>query len=135
VFAASAAEDAGPGTFSIWHWLIVGIIFGMYPAAAFYSARVRNIVLNVASLEGGHRFRSTLSGLRLVWIVVSNFVATVLSLGLLRPWAAVRLYRYQCDNLAMLAAGDLDSFVDAQRTAGSSFGSEYADLAGVEIGI
>lgn len=130
------AEEGEVGAFSVWHWgIVVAIVLGLPAASVFYAARVRNIVLNVASLEGGHRFRSTVSGLRLAWIVVSNFFATILSLGLLRPWAAVRLYNYQCDCLVVLAAGDLGSFVDVQRKAGSSFGSEYADLAGVEIGI
>ena len=130
------AAESEVGAFSVWHWgIVIAIVFGLPAASVFYAARVRNIVLNAASLEGGHRFRSTVSGLRLAWIVVSNFFVTVLSLGLLRPWAAVRLYNYQCNCLVVLAAGDLGSFVDVQRKAGSSFGSEYADLAGVEIGI
>lgn len=114
--------------------LMIPVFLGFYFASVFYRARVRNIVVNAMQMDGGHRFRSTLSGLRLIWILIGNFAATVVSVGLLRPWAAVRQYRYQCDCLRVEAAGDLDGFVSAARPAVGAFGSELVDFQNIDIG-
>ena len=104
-------------------------------ATSFYRARVRNIVVNALTLDGEHRFASSLSGLRYAWIILSNGVLSILSLGLLHPWAAVRVWRYQAGCLTALPAAALDAFVGAQIDSGAATGSEFVDLQGIEIGL
>ncbi|ABC21062.1 YjgN family protein [Rhodospirillum rubrum] len=104
-------------------------------AGALYRARLRNTVLGAMTLEGGHRFRSTLSAPRFAWIVLSNMVVTVLSLGLAHPWAAIRLWRYQCACLTVIPAGPLDAFIEARQAEGNVIASEFSDLEGFEVGL
>ncbi len=113
----------------------LGGLVGVYVGIFFFMARIRNIVVNAMVLGEGHRFRSNLSGLRLAWIIVSNFLVTVATIGLLRPWAVVRQYRYQAACLFVLPASDLGKFVDANRPAGTAIGSEYADIGGFDFGL
>ncbi len=112
-----------------------GFLVAAILARGFYAALARNIIVNGLTLTGGHRFQSTLSGTRYAWIVLTNLVAIVVSLGLLAPWAAVRLWRYQVDCLAATPGGPLDQFVDDQRQGGTAFGQEYADIEGLDIGL
>ncbi|WP_413204721.1 YjgN family protein [Rhodospirillum sp. A1_3_36] len=104
-------------------------------AKAVFSAHVRNIVVNGLTLEGGHWFRSTLRPGRYVWIVVTNALATSLTLGLAHPWAAVRLWRYSTENLHVLPGQDIEAFVDTQEGAGSAFGSEFFALDAIDLGL
>ncbi len=130
VLRAEGVEGFGPEFL-----LPIAMFIAGATAASYYFALTRNIVLNGLTLSGGHGFHSTLPGLGYSWITLSNFLATILSLGLLRPWAAVRAWRYQADHLAALPAGPLDTFVDDQSKAGGAFGEEFSDLEGFDIGV
>lgn len=132
--AQEETKEVGLDDWLTWFLLIV-ILTGIYGVAPFYAAKARNIIVNAAVLGDGNRFQSTLSGFRYSWIAISNLFATIASVGLLRPWAAVRLYRYQCACLAVLPDGELDAFVDATRQAGAAFGAEYAEMADIDIGL
>lgn len=111
------------------------MLAGFMLATNFYRARVRNIVVNTLSLDQHHRFDSVLSGLRYAWIVLSNGILSIASLGLLHPWAAVRAWRYQSACLSVLPAAALDAFVGQQQDSGAALGSEFVDLQGLEIGL
>ncbi|MGE0747342.1 MAG: YjgN family protein [Rhodospirillales bacterium] len=113
--------------------LAAGVI-GLIAASAFYRARLRNVILNGLEIDGGHRLRSSLSGLKLAWVSLSNLFAILLSFGLLTPWAQVRLWRYQCDNLFLVAGGSVDGLVDAQAESGGALGDEIADF-GIGVGV
>lgn len=117
----------------IW-FATLAILVAFYVGGLFYGARVRNVTVGSMTLDGAHRFGSVLSGLQLIWITITNLAATVASAGLLRPWAVVRQYRYQCACLAALAADDLGGFASAFRPAGGAFGSEVAEFEGIDIG-
>jgi uncharacterized membrane protein YjgN (DUF898 family) len=71
----------------------------------------------------------------MVWILVSNLVAVVLSLGLLLPWARVRRARYTAAHTEASIDGSADSFVEAIRQEGSAAAAEFADIEGIDVGI
>lgn len=99
----------------------------------YYRALTRNIMVNALRLQGGVRFRSQISGLGLAWIVVSNLVLSVISLGLLVPWAQVRQYRYLAQNTEIRPIADMQGFLDRQAQAGSSIGDAIGEAGGLEI--
>ncbi|CCG07578.1 YjgN family protein [Pararhodospirillum photometricum] len=115
--------------------LTVSFLPAFLLARVFYRTRARAILLNHLTLEEGHRFVCRLSALRYTWIVATNAVATLLTLGFAHPWTAVRAWRYQCSCLWILPAGAIDTFISKQREAGSAFASEFADLEGFDIGV
>jgi uncharacterized membrane protein YjgN (DUF898 family) len=93
-----------------------------------------NLVMNQAR-PGEHRLRSTLRTPPMFWIYLSNLVAIVLSMGLLIPWAKVRLARYRFRNLGLLARGDLQEFVADEQQRVRATGEEMADLFDVDLGL
>jgi uncharacterized membrane protein YjgN (DUF898 family) len=107
------------------------LMFGI--AALFYGARVRNESIGRMTLAE-HRFRCDLSGMRYAWIVVSGIIATVCTVGLARPWAHVRRWRYVAEQIGVLAVGDLDGFVAERVDAGSSFATEFGEMEGFDVG-
>lgn len=75
----------------------------------YTQSRNLNEVLNHTTL-GPHRFTSTLSARKLAGIYIGNVFAIVATLGLLTPWAQIRLARYRAQCVTLLAAGALESF-------------------------
>lgn len=101
----------------------------------FYKAGVRNIAYNSTTLEGGHGFNSNLGRLKYVWILFSNLFATILTIGMLRPWAAIRSWRYQIEHTSLEAGSDLGSFIEQREREGAAASSEFLDIEGVDFGL
>ncbi|EKF41055.1 hypothetical protein NA8A_17840 [Nitratireductor indicus C115] len=118
--------------------LVAGLL-GAYVALAlsyvFYAAGVRNIAYNSTTLDGKHRMTSNVGRLRYVWILVSNLIVTILTVGLMRPWAAVRSWRYLAASTGLLAAGPLDDFVDEAAPEGNVGAAEFFDIEGIDFGL
>lgn len=53
---------------------------------------------------GQSYFKTTAKAWRYSWIVFSNLLLKICSLGLLTPWAAIRLYAYQIQSLQLFVA-------------------------------
>lgn len=103
-------------------------------AAIFYRIGVRNVVMNAARFDGRHSLFSDLGRLRYLWIVISNLVVTVLTLSLMRPWAAVREHRYVIEHSGIVVDGELDDVVSSMQASGSALTAEYLDLEGFDFG-
>ena len=110
-------------------WLVA-----VFPLGTIYGAFIRNAVYAGITLEGGHRFESRISAFRLVWIAVSNAVATVLSVGMLLPWARVRVARYLCAHTRVKPAASLDEFVGEAERRQSALGDAFIDIEGIDVG-
>jgi uncharacterized membrane protein YjgN (DUF898 family) len=119
--------------------LAAGAFTVAYPliflAFFYYAAGVRNIAYNSTTLEGGHYLASSVGRGRYVWIMVTNFLATIFTLGLLRPWAAVRTWRYIADSTHFAINGTLDSIIDEAQSEGSVTTAEFLDIEGIDFGL
>ena len=104
------------------------------PLVTIYRAFIRNAVYAGIALEGGHRFESTISPPRLIWIAISNAAAIILSFGMLLPWARVRVARYLCANTLVRPAGSLDEFIGEAESRQSAIGDAFMDIEGVDVG-
>jgi len=110
----------------------VFIVYGL--AGLIYRAAVHNIVWSSMRVDGRHLLRSDLSRARYAWIAISNVVVTLLTLGLMRPWAAVRLARYMAERTAIRIEGEVgEVFTDFQVT-GAAVASEYMSMEGFDFG-
>lgn len=103
-------------------------------AFAFFNAKIGNLVYNSANLAR-HGFDSGLSPLRLAGIYISNWLAIILSLGLARPWAAIRLARYRAETLTLLAGEGLESFLASAQEHSGAAGEEIGEVLDLNIGV
>ena len=114
--------------------ITIGLLLVYAFAGLFYAAAVRNIVLNSSLLDERHRLRSNMPRLRYVWVAVSNFIATIFTLGLLRPWAAVRMARFQAEHTGVIFDGEIGEVFSEIRSDESAVGGEFMDLEGIAVG-
>lgn len=139
--ALSGLTDGGPddgtGIFAL-----IGLIYAAFIpfvlvyglAGLLYRAGTRNVALNETVIDGRHLMSSTLDRWRYAWISISNLVATIATLGLARPWAAVRMARYVAVSTALYATGALDDYLGQMKDEGGAVGSEYMDVEGLDFG-
>lgn len=122
-------------------WLF-GLLYGVASAYAFYllvraylESRVQNYVWNNTELSDC-KFESTVRARKLVWIHASNLVMITLTLGLYKPFAAVRLMKYRVENMTLITAGHLDEFFSDQSSdKAGALGQEAGDLFDIDIAL
>lgn len=117
-------------------FIIIAAIYATFFLVFYlYRAGVRNVAFSATTLQGGHQLGSNLSRLRYLWIMLSNAVMVVCSLGLLWPVAAVRTWRYLINSTQFHSAGPLDGFVGEESRKSSAAAAEYLDLGGIDFGV
>lgn len=135
----SSFDPSGAGASILAQIGIFGGIIVLYSvlifAFIFYKTGVRNIAYNHTLLDGVHRFQSTMSRLKYVWILFSNFFAVIFTVGLLRPWAAIRSWRYLVTHTALIQAGELAISKNILGPQGNAATAEYLDIDGIDFGL
>ncbi|MBW8635732.1 DUF898 domain-containing protein [Hoeflea sp. WL0058] len=137
------AENQGGSTgdqidnaFSLGMFLMLLAVYPVFILSYIaYRAGVRNITFNATTIANQHRLQSGLKRRRYVWILVTNLFAMILTLGLLRPWASVRTWRYIVGHTAVLSKGPLDDFADKAGAEGSVTASQFLDIEGIDFGL
>ena len=82
-----------------------------------------------------HHFHSSVHPGRFIWIVVSNTIVSLFSLGLMIPWGRIRLARYMASVTALESDGSLDGYTSHVRETAGVLSAEYMDLEGFDIDI
>lgn len=99
----------------------------------YFISRIQNLVWNNTQL-GEHNFNSTMSTRGLAWIIFSNFIFIILTLGLFKPFADIRLARYRIEHLALIPAGNIEEFIASEQQQIGAAGTETADIFDMDIG-
>ncbi len=120
---------------------LLGIIFmlimGFYLVffllvGPWFAARMQNLVWNHTAL-GVHAFTSHVRARDLFKIYLTNFIAIILTLGLFKPFADIRLARYRLTHMALNAQSSLDEFFAQEQQAVNALGEETANVFDVDI--
>ncbi len=128
------------GAYTSIFWRSVGlsilmalVYMGLMTFVAVYSVvRFRNYTWSTTTL-GGNRFYSDLSVREMLAIYLSNALVIVLSVGLMIPWAQIRLARYRAQHMQLELADDWKNYVASGESEGSALGDEIGQAFDVEL--
>jgi len=137
--AAESGTDPDPAQLGGLMAVLMGFYLALFlvivPASLFYRAWVRNVHLNNTVIDDVHHFQSTVHPGRFIWIVVSNTIVSLFTLGLMIPWARIRLAKYMASVTAIETEGSLEGYVSEVQETPGVLSSEYMDLEGFDIDI
>ena len=136
-----AKVTAAPGNMMTSVGVLVGI--GLYYIALllcipYMSARINNEVWSHTSFPG-IRIQCTMSARALARLQVVNVLLTIVTLGLFRPFAVVRVHRFRLAAMTIIASGGFEQAMvqgaqGAQAApAGSASGEGAADFFGFDL--
>jgi uncharacterized membrane protein YjgN (DUF898 family) len=112
--------------------LAVILYISIFAVIPYASSRAQNLVWNNTTLAGA-RFYSTLSFGSLLKVEVVNLLATMLTAGLFRPFAAIRTAKLRIEAIAY--EGDPASFEVGSFTTGGAAGAEIGEMIGFDIAL
>ncbi|MDR7335256.1 YjgN family protein [Roseateles asaccharophilus] len=101
----------------------------------FFHARLQNLVWNHTASQQ-LRFASRLSFRRLAWLNTKNWVLTLLTLGLYRPFAVVNTWKLKLEAVSITVTGSMDGWDGSDSAAVADASGEAAgDFFGIELGL
>jgi len=103
-------------------------------ALVYVPTALTNLTWNSTSIDR-HRFDCTLRVRDLLWIYFSNALSILFTLGMLAPWAAVRLARYRLQHLTASGVGSFDLISAAAAREIGAAGEELVDMLGFDLGL
>jgi uncharacterized membrane protein YjgN (DUF898 family) len=115
--------------------VIVVIELAFIAIGVWITTRIFNLVVSSTLLDGRHRLGASLSALRMTYILITNVILTVVTLGIFYPWAQVRMTRYRIENMRLEAQSDLDEFTSETFATQSAVGEEIAGFFDLDIGL
>ncbi len=119
---------------------VVGLTYlGMILAAMFIMAysmtRQRTYVYGNTTLDNEITFGSTLKAKQFAWVMITNFLTIIVTLGLAMPWAKVRVARIMLENTQVHADAGFDVYMTQKQDESSSLGEQIGDAFDVDVGL
>lgn len=96
---------------------------------------VFNLIVNNTVLDGRHRLTAHLSPIPMAWIVLTNLLLLLVTLGFYYPWARVRLAKYQFEHMGIDATTSLDEFTSEAIATQGAIGEEIAGFFDLGISL
>ena len=114
----------------------IGAMLGYFILMVYGQTALANLSWNSTRLGNGS-FASTLRTRDMALLFVTNSLAIMFTIGLMIPWATVRLARYRCECLELETRDGLDNVIAAAgigTTIGAT-GDEIGDVFGMQVDI
>lgn len=114
---------------------LLGLVaFPLAFVGMFYlRSRLFNFTWNNTKL-GEHRFEAWMRARDLLWLQFSNSVVILVTLGLMYPWAAMRVVRFRLSCMQLIPVGDMDQFVAGSQANAGALGESAADFLDIDLG-
>lgn len=107
-----------------WTFLIVPLFLTM----------IQNLIWNNTKL-GEHQFSSNLKWSKMAFIMVTNLIGIVVTLGLFTPFAQIRSIKYRVESMTLITGGSLDHFLADAEANGSATGEGVSDLLDFDLSL
>jgi uncharacterized membrane protein YjgN (DUF898 family) len=134
-FYAQILETSFAWLFEILYGLLTAYI-GYLFVMAYLEGAVQNLVWNHTTIAG-MRFESTVQTKQMLAIHASNLALITLTLGLYKPFAAVKRMKYCIESVALVPLGeDLETILaDQSDDRAGAIGQEAGDLFDIDIAL
>lgn len=111
---------------------IIGVVAFLLVQSYVQTQRANIVYSNIELDDIG--FRSELKVGTMAWLYVSNTIAIIVSLGLMIPWAKIRVARYRAETMT-LYANNFDEFQARAVADVDAEGAEISDFMDFDLGL
>ncbi len=113
----------------------LSLIIASLVIMAYSITRQRTYIYANTTLDNKIHFASTLKARPLAWVMVTNFLAVIFTLGLFLPWAKVRMARLYLSNTHVSTDSGFDEYLTQKQKEESSLGDQIGDAFDIDVGI
>ena len=95
---------------------------------------LQNVIWNHTHI-GTHSFQSNLQWQKTLFIVITNLLGILITLGLFIPFAKIRWMKYRIESISLAINGSLDNFIADSELPGSAVGEGVSDLLDFDLSL
>lgn len=132
VLSAAALSAGGKAAIGAALLAVLALYAWLFTVLPLFMTMIQNLIWNHTSLEQ-HRFKSELKWGRLTFIMLTNLLGIVFTLGFFTPFAHVRMLRYRLESTTLMVHGSLDDFVADTRRHVTAAGEGVVDLLDFDL--
>lgn len=110
-------------------YIFIGLF--VYP---LISARIFITTWNNTTV-GNSQFKTDCNQWRYAWIVATNWIAKIFTIGLMSAWAAVRIHRYQVESMSLTLYDDPDQMMNLAQKEQSALAEEISDIFDIDVSL
>jgi uncharacterized membrane protein YjgN (DUF898 family) len=118
-------------------WLAMPFVYFFVGAViiGYIRSRTTNLVLNSTVLGGRVHLKSSLSASQLAMLYFGNLLAIAFTLGLMIPWAQVRVARYRAEALSLESSSALEGFAGKITQDMGATGEEIGEFFSLDFSL
>ncbi|CAA6804054.1 MAG: Thymidylate kinase (EC [uncultured Sulfurovum sp.] len=109
--------------------------FAMILIMSFTITRQRTYIYENTKLDNEIAFQSTLRARDFAWVMLSNMLVIILTLGFATPWAKVRMARLMLENTLVDTSLGFNEYISQKQDEESSLGEQIGDAFDVDVGV
>ena len=113
----------------------LGFIIVSLLIVAYLYTRQRTYIYDNSNLDNKITFASTLKARPFAWVMITNFIIIIFTLGFGVPWAKVRMARLILENSQVNTNHGFDEYLTQKQKQQSSLGEQIGDAFDVDVGI
>lgn len=134
LFAAGVGKKADPATFAAAMVFIFALYTWIFLCFPLFLTMIQNLIWNNTRLAG-HQFSSEMKWTRMTFIMVTNIIGIILTLGLFIPFAQIRSMKYRVESMSLMPNDSLDNFIADSKEKVSATGEGMADLLDFDLSL
>jgi uncharacterized membrane protein YjgN (DUF898 family) len=134
IFASGASKEAILGSMGTLAIFVVALYLWLFMLAPIFLTMIQKLIWNNTRL-GEHQFKTDIKWTKMAFIMITNVIGIVLTLGLFTPFAQIRAMRYRVESMSMLTAESLDNFVADTQANVEATGEGMADMLDFDLSL
>ena len=112
-----------------------GTLLGMLVIMAYVVSRERAYIYKNTLLDNKVAFKSTLGAREFAFVMFTNFLLVVFTIGLATPWAKVRVARLMLANTLVDTSVGFDEYITQQQSSVSAIGEQIGEAFDIDIDV
>jgi uncharacterized membrane protein YjgN (DUF898 family) len=114
--------------------LVVGTYLVILLVVPVFMTQIQNLIWNNTRIKG-HQFTCDMTWGQTAFIMATNLLGILFTLGLYTPFAQIRMLKYRMESMTLVPAGSLNEFVAGEKANPSATGEGAADLMDFDLSL
>jgi len=133
-FAHAKDVKPDPAIMSGFFKFLFAFYVWIFAAFPLFLTLIQNLIWNHTQLAG-NRFQSNLKWGKMTFIVVTNILGVICTLGLFAPFAHIRYLKYRVESMTLIPNGSIDNFITASEQQVSATGEGVMDVFDFDLSL
>ncbi len=113
----------------------LGFMVSFLLVGAYIVSRTRAYIYENTLLDNRVSFKSTLGARALAWVMFTNFLMIIVTIGFAMPWAKVRMARLMLENTLVDTSVGFDDYITQEQERGGAIGEQIGEVFDVDIDV